>query len=409
MKVFFNEPNSKASKLISSLVSVVDLQKTYHFSVVSCFLSDDVCDLLAFIHDLTREIHLSKFSLYIDSRQILKIGIEPLIDLSAQICREQGESWFEILAVDTPTLIHSKGFVLLSEDESSGALVVGSSNLSKHGFFDQLGNYESGLLTTDLNLAKDYLASIPRNYLKRLDELDVFDSVDSFTFQYALIREGLFMRPWHGTIEQYFAVQYRLTALGQQCVDRGELQALGFSDDVDRISRQYLSFEHILSSRELVELLNEGVETHLGHWIPKSLILNQENKKKIEQFYHDLSLSVQQQIIDHQQAIESNFEMLVAKGFIVGGQFPISQIQEKLKQLEHDDLKIEQLRSRMSIFIVPYNLTQTREIRGLFEEIRGALLLSETHSNVMSRVVNAIKQRKPSLVNLINLLDLKGL
>ncbi len=399
MKVFFNEPNSKASKLISSLASVVDLKKAYHFSVVSCFLSDDVSDLLTFIHDLTYEIQLSKFSLYIDSRQILKIGIEPLVELSAQICREQGEGWFEILAIDTPTLIHSKGFVLLSADETSGALVVSSSNFSKHGFFDQIGNYESGLLTTDLSLVKDFLTSVPQRYLKRLNELDVFDSVDSFTFQYALVREGLFMRPWHGTINQYFSVQYRLTEFGQQCVDLGELQALGFTVDVDRISCKYLIFYNIQLSRELFELLNDGIETHLGHWIPKSFILNNDNKKKIERFYRDLSECIAQQLIQHQEEIEHDFDVLIAKGLIVDAQSPFAQIQEKLQQLAHDDFKVEQLRSQMSIFIVPYNLTQTREIRGLFEEIRGAHLLSEEKNDVMSRVDKAIKGRTPSLVN----------
>lgn len=399
MKVFFNEPDSKSSKLIDSLASVIDLQKTYHFGVVSCFLSDDDSDLLSFIHDLTYRFYISKFSLYIDSRQIIKIGVQPLVELSARICRERGEDWFEILAVDTPTLIHSKGFVLLGEDESSGALVVGSSNLSKHGFFDQLGNYESGLLTTDLSLAKDYLASIPRHYLKRLHELDVFDSVDSFTFQYALIREGLFMRQWHGSIEQYFAVQYRLTELGQQYVDRGEFQALGFSADVDTISRQYLSFNHISSSHEFFELLDEGIETHLGHWIPKSLILNHDNKKKVEQFYCDLRECVEPQLIQHQKDMKRDFDALVTKGLIESSQSPFDQIQERLQQLKDDDLKIEQLRSRMSIFIVPYNLTQTREIRRLFEEIREAHFLCEQKRDVMRRVSCAIRERKPSLMN----------
>ena len=137
------------------------------------FFSDDVHDLSAFISDLTQDIHLSKFSLYIDSRQIIKIGVTPLVELSAQLCLERGEVWFEILAVDTPHLIHSKGYVLLSEDESAGALVVSSSNFSKHGFFDQVGNYEAALLTADLSLVKDFLESIPRNNLKRLRVRDI--------------------------------------------------------------------------------------------------------------------------------------------------------------------------------------------------------------------------------------------
>jgi len=397
MKVFFNESEDKAGKFVQSLRSVIDLNKTYRLSVVSCFLSDDVSDLSTFIHDLTQDIHLSKFTLYIDSRQIIKIGVTPLIELSAKICHQRGEDWFEILAVDTPHLIHSKGYVLLSEDEAAGALVVSSSNFSKHGFFDQVGNYEVALLTTDLGLVKDFLASIPKNHLKQLNELETFESVDSFTFQYALIREGLFVRQWNGTIEQYFAVRYELTELGQQNAD--ELKVLGFYVDVDTICRTYLSFKNITSDNELLELLNEGIETHLGHWVPKSLIQNQVNKKKIEQFYIDLSARVEQQVKQHKEEFERDFEMLLAKGFIVSGQSPIPQTQEKLHQLEHDDLRLEQLRSRLSVFIVPYNLTQTREIRGVFEEIRDACVLKSKKSDVMLRVANAIEQRKPSLVN----------
>lgn len=363
------------------------------------FFSDDVHDLSAFISDLTQDIHLSKFSLYIDSRQIIKIGVTPLVELSAQLCRERGEVWFEILAVDTPHLIHSKGYVLLSEDESAGALVVSSSNFSKHGFFDQVGNYEAALLTADLSLVKDFLESIPRNNLKRLNELETFESINSFTFQYALIREGLFVRQWNGTIELYFAVKFTLTELGRRHVD--ELQALGFFVDVDAISRTYLSFESIYYDNELLELLSVGIETHLGHWIPESLIQNQVNKKKIELFYRDLSECVEQQIIKHKEDVERNFEVLSAKDFIVEGQSPISQINEKLKHLETDDLKIEQLRSHLSVFIVPYNLTQTREIRGVFEEIREACVFQVEKNNVMRQVANAIQNMKPSLANCI--------
>ncbi len=399
MKVFFNESEDKAGKLIQSLRSAIDLNKTYRLSVVSCFLSDDINDHLTFINDLTQYFQISKFSLYIDSRQIIKIGVAPLIELSAQICRERGEGWFEILAVDTPHLIHTKCVVLLSEHESVGALVVTSSNFSKHGFFDHVGNYESGLLTTDLGLVKAFLASIPRNYLKRLNELEVFESVNSFTFQYALIREGLFMRQWHGTIEQYFSVQYDLTEFGQHQVNGDELQALGFSFDVDRISRQYLSFENIPVNRGFFELWDQGIETHLGHWIPKSLILNRVNKKKIEQFYHEIIECVERQLIQHKEEMESDFEMLIAKGLIVLGQSPILQIQGKLQHLESDDLKVEQLRSHLSIFIVPYNLTQTREILGVFEEIRDACVFHAETNDVMLKVTNAIRFKKPSLAN----------
>jgi len=100
MKVFFNESEDKAGKFIRSLKSAIDVNKTYRLSVVSCFLSDDVNDFSQLINDLTQDVQLSKFTLYIDSRQIIKIGVTPLIELSAQICREHGEGWFEILAVE---------------------------------------------------------------------------------------------------------------------------------------------------------------------------------------------------------------------------------------------------------------------------------------------------------------------
>lgn len=398
MRVFFNESEDKAGKLIQSLRLAIDLNQTYRLTVVSCFLSDDINDLLTFINDLSRDIHLSQFTLYIDSRQIIKIGVAPLVEISAQICLERGEGWFEIVVVDTPHLIHSKGYVLLSENETAGALVVSSSNFSKHGFFDQVGNYEAALLTHDLGLVQAFLESIPQNYLKKLNELEVFESINSFTFQYALIREGLFVRQWNGTIEQYFAVKYELTELGQQQVDSGEFQALGFSVDVDMISRKYLSFEKLSPDFNLLELLHQGIETHLGYWIPKSLILNQDNKKKVEQFYGELSACIDRELVQHKVKIELDCEMLITKGFIVQGQSPISQTHEKLHHLENDDLKIEQLRSRLSVFIVPYNLTQTREINGVFEELRGACVV-EPKSDAMYRVLNAMKQKMPCLVN----------
>lgn len=403
MNVFFNESKNKSQKLIDSLKIAIDGRKNYHLNVASCYISDKLSDISTFIDDLIKEnIKIKSVNLYIDARQVVKTGTDTLIDFAEKICGERGDDWINIYAVDTPSLFHSKGFALLSEDESSGALVIGSSNFSKSGLFGNTGNFESCLLTNDVDLVNEFLESInnlPAKYRKNLDELEF--KPNSPTFRYAIIQEGNFVRKWSGSIQQYFSVKYELTEHGKKQIDGGELKKLGFDPDTDTISRQFLSLEDIslAHTEEYARLLSKGIETHMGHWIPKSISDDFEGAKDLEQFYESLKENIELQIHEKEGEMQILFESLSSQGFIEKAQDPVSMIKEKLLSLKDNEFKIKSFHSKFSVFELPYDFSKTKEIKELYEEIRDVSANRAKKNDAMHRVNSAIRLRNPSIIN----------
>lgn len=404
MNVFFNESKGKTQKLISSLKAAIDGRKNYHLYVASCYLSEKLSDIPSFINALIdANIKIQNVNLYIDARQVIKTGTDALIELTKKVCDERGEDWMNIYAVDTPQLFHSKGFALISEDQISGALVIGSSNFSKSGLFGNTGNFESCLLTDDVNLVSEFLESIENisaKYRKKLDELEF--KPNSPTFRYALIQEGKFVRKWSGSIQQYFSVKYELTEHGKKQIDAGELKKFGFDLDADTMSKQFLSLEDIslAHTEEYSRLLSKGIETHMGHWIPTSLLGSFEGSANIEQFYQSLKDKIEQQIHEKEGEMQNLFESLSSEGFIEKAKDPVSMIQEKLILLQDNEFKIKSFHSKFSVFELPYDFSKTKEIKELYEEIRDVSASRAKKNDAMHRVNRAIHLKNPSVINL---------
>ena len=199
MEVFFNTSKEKSGRLVDALYSNIDDRKKYQLSIFTCYLADDLAKVKDFIEEISNNIKLTDVQLYIDSRECIRIGLGCL--------QEFNESYIdhyislEIIAIDTPTLFHSKAYALLSHDGKSGVLAMGSANFSKGGLFaNRRGNYESLLMTDDIEIINQFLSldGVQDKYIKTLDRLEEYKTA-SFTFKYALLKQGRFVHKWSET------------------------------------------------------------------------------------------------------------------------------------------------------------------------------------------------------------------
>lgn len=384
MEVFFNTAKGKASRLIEALRSNVDNRKKYQLSIFTCYLANDLEKVSNFIDEMSSSIKLTDVKLYIDARECIRIGIEKL--------REFEESYadynigFEVTAIDTPNLFHSKAYALLSHDEQTGALAVGSANFTGAGLLVKKsrnnkeidGNYETLLLTNEVGIVRNFLElkRIGAKYFKTLDELEEHKE-ESFSFKYALLQQGKFVHKWSETFNQYFAIRYKLSEKGKSKIGNDFLKKLGFTVDAETISRQFFDFSSIKKNDEMDEqkfnrLLRRGIETFLGHWLPLSLLQGLNNKMGAEQIFDIISKNVGQQLEERKLDITAAFDGLKVEGFIAESDIdkdPILELENKLNNLKDDQVKLSRMWDKFSVFDLPYDLSRKNDIERLYDDL----------------------------------------
>ena len=377
MEVFFNTAKGKSSRLIDAFRSNVDNRKKYQLSIFTCYLADDLAKVSNFIDEISSSIKLTDIQLYIDARECIRIGIEKL--------REFEESYadynigFEVTAIDTPNLFHSKAYALLSHDEQTGALAVGSANFSNAGLFAKRNsNYETLLLTNDVETVKEFLSlqDINEKNFKNLEKLEEYKR-ESYSFKYALLQQGKFVHKWSETFNQYFAIRYKLSEKGKSEIGNDILKNLGFTVDAETISRQFFDFSSIKKNDEVDEqqfnsLLRRGIETFLGHWLPLSLLQGLDDEVDAEHIFEILSNNVGQQLDGLKQHITEAFEKLKNEGFIAEtdlNKYPILELENKLNNLKDDQVKLSRMWDKFSVFDLPYDLSWEYEIGTLYDDL----------------------------------------
>ena len=378
MEVFFNTAKGKSSRLIDAFRSNVDNRKKYQLSIFTCYLADDLAKVSNFIDEISSSIKLTDVKLYIDARECIRIGIEKL--------REFEESYadynigFEVTAIDTPNLFHSKAYALLSHDEQTGALAVGSANFSNAGLFSKRNNsnYETLLLTNDVETVKEFLSlqDINEKNFKNLEKLEEYKR-ESYSFKYALLQQGKFVHKWSETFNQYFAIRYKLSEKGKSEIGNDILKNLGFTVDAETISRQFFDFSSIKNNDEFDEqkfnrLLRRGIETFLGHWLPLSLLQGLNNKMGVEQIFDIISKNVGRQLEERKLDITAAFDGLKVEGFIAESDIdkdPILELENKLNNLKDDQVKLSRMWDKFSVFDLPYDLSWEYEIGTLYDDL----------------------------------------
>ena len=94
---------------------------------------------------------------------------------------------------------------------------------------------------------------------------------------------------------------------------------MGFDIDAETISKQFLQFDSFVDSAEAEELKNlrrKGIETYLGHWVPKSMIQVTKNNADLNKFYQWLEDSVRMQRARKEHEIFEQYQLLLEQGII---------------------------------------------------------------------------------------------
>lgn len=260
MEVFFNTAKGKASRLVDALHLSVDGRKKYQLSIFTCYLADDLNQVEKFIETVYERINLTDVRIYIDARECIRIGLDYLREFEENY--EDYKFGLEVIAIDTPNMFHSKAYALISHDAKSGVLAVGSANFTCAGLLAKKGknskeingNYETLLLTNEVETVQEFLElkGIGANYFKSLLNLDEYKT-ETFSFKYALLRQGYFVHQWSETLNQHFAVRYKLSEKGKSEIGNDILKALGFAADAETISRQFFDFKSIKNNYEADE------------------------------------------------------------------------------------------------------------------------------------------------------------
>mgnify|MGYP000034050595 FL=1 len=409
MKVFFNESSYKTENLISGLKNSIDARKKHHFTIFTCYLSENLKDLKNFFDKISGEIRITGISLHIDSRQCIKSGICKLQSFQEKFNKNYGEDFLNIYAIDTPKIFHSKAYILQSEDELSGAIALGSANFSKSGLFaNKNGNFESLIINNDQDLINDFLNIEKINkYIKELHQLEEFKT-ENYAFKLAILEEGRFVRKWSGSINQYFTTKFTLTEKGKEQIQGGILSNLGFEIDAETISKQFINFSEINTNYHdnFQRLLGKGLETSAGYWLPNKLLWDLLDDKLIHNFYDIIKDLVKKQTTGIKDELTRVYEQLLAEEYITAGTPPIQMIDEKLEQLKEDNIRLERFYHRYSVIDLPYDFsTHKEEIEDLYDELV-EVSKNKKRANLSSKLVlKAINRLNPNLINYDEITD----
>ena len=404
MEVFLNKNTEKAENLIIKMKEVIDARKNHHLIIFTCYLAKNLKDIKDFLNEIQKNIRINNITIYIDARQCIKSGIYELQIFQEKFNKNFDYNLLNIYAIDTKPIFHSKAYILQSDDKSSVVMALGSANFSRNGLFAKRdGNFESLIMTSDPTIINNILSlDTLKNMIKELDTLEEYKK-ESYTFKFSILEQGRFIRKWTGTINQYFSIKYRLTEKGKAQIQGGELSFLGFDVDAETISKQIIKFDDIMPNYQdkFQSLLTNGLETEFGHWIPKSLLDNLFNDDKIHNFHEKIQDCIKKQINLIENEINI-YNKLIEEDYIISSIPPIEVIENKLKKLKDNDVRLKRFYHRYSIIELPLDFSSHKEeIKALYDElVEVAIARHKTKKNIASTaLLRSIEHLKPSLIN----------
>lgn len=405
MEVFFNCTKRKSDLLINSLSSQVDKRKKYEFHICTCYIVDqqNLKKIMQFIDEVSAYVKLSAVKLYVDSRACIHLGIDNFINFHNNL---NYPFTFEIIAVDSPYLFHTKAYVLISNDLSAGALAIGSANFSSAGLFTKdRGNYETLMLTNDLRTIEDFLTfKEVKKHFKSLSQLKEYKS-ENYSFKYALLQQGRFVHKWSENLNQFFAIRYKLSDEGKSEIGNEFLKKLGFSVDAESISRQFINFSALDTNEvdlgRFNKLLSKGIETYIGHWIPIPLLDEVDHKYDADEIFNILTGIVFSHINENKEMISTPFEELKSRSFIAESEFhkdPIQELKDKLSRLESNPNKIYRLWYRFYEFEMPYDFSQKGDVENLYNDLMERIQSKVKKNKAIHSVLDAREKLRPNAI-----------
>jgi len=366
----FNIKKNKYENLIE-LLEKTDKRRVHDLYICSCYFSTEAIKRI--VEKIENSIKIEKIFIYVDRRSALSQCDEDISRIKKWI---ESVPRFNFFVVKSDALFHTKAYAVISKDGdnvASGSLVVGSSNLTGNGLTETNGNIESLLDTQNIKIIEEFLDNIESIGKINLDDIDNFTSSRSINFIYALLRSGSFFHKWSENLGQLLSMRYDLSEEGRKKIANENLSVLGFNIDAASIGKRYFNFEH--SPRHLIGLANLyknfGIETHLGYWIPTSIVESLiRDDQDFSSFKEKINKSWENQKDDIKKAIEDDYSSLDNDGYIVPEESPFSTFANKIEKLIDNDKKLYRIYSIYEISDLPYDISQDDEIRDLHNEIQ---------------------------------------
>ena len=168
----------------------------------------------------------------------------------------------------------------------------------------------------------------------------------------------------------------------------------GFNVDTATISKRYFHLDykppHLEDTKNLRK--NYGIETFLGHWVPRSALASLLKEKGIEEFKTELFAAIDEQSVRIKQQINEDMEYFLSAGVVEkGDSSPIEIFDKKIQDLRDNEYKIMRICSKYEVFDLPYDLQEKDEIESLFNDIIDLCESRKKPNTAMRGFLNAYK------------------
>jgi len=364
--------SNKQDVLIDLLLKTPDKRRKHFLYLTSCYFTPASAQKI--IDDLDGSIRLSCVTIYIDRKTAISLGYEALNN----ICKTDK---IKLFAVNTECLFHSKAYALISFDQDDanneircGSLVVGSANLTQTGLSSKNGNIECLLDTQNNELINEFFGQIKKLSHINIKDIEKFKPKerDTYSFKYALMQRGAFVHRWLVDLGQYFSVRYRLSELGKEKIGDPIFRNRGFEIETATISKRYFHFDydppHLENTRNLIK--RYGIETYLGHWVPRNVLGDLVNPEGIEDFKSKLFTSLAYQSETIKQEIQHDMEYFKKAGILdEDDTSSVDIFEKKVIDLQENDYKVKRIFNKFEVFDLPYDLREKERINDVFYEI----------------------------------------
>lgn len=387
---FMNCSNGQAKlRSVVDALAGCDRRRSYNLSIATCYCTPQA--VRKFIEAIRNKVNLRKIYLYVNRREAISIGREELSCL-----KNDYPGVLSVYAIRTGHLFHTKGYCVAAYsadgDLVAGRLAIGSANLTKAGLTKKHGNVESLAIHSDNAIINEFLEFFENEEnLISLDNLTDFSQDDAPDFQYALLTCGLFSHKWSATLAAYFSVRFRLNEEGRQRAQEG-INTPGFQMEAATIAKSYFDFnlQHWQpNDRNLVR--NFGIECFLGHWIPKSVLKDDEgNNERFKKFKSALFKKLKSTMDSDCREILQDFDSLIQEGIIDKPETdPAQSFRDRIASLRNDRDQLYRIWSGRHFFEFPYDLGDVDAIQETFEDILRTARQRKRRNRSMNAVLEA--------------------
>ena len=394
-----HDRESKFQSLLDALTDC-DRRRSYYLSLATCYCTPEAVRQL--IEAIQAKLRIVETYLYLDRRIAISIGHAEL-----RAMERAYPDVLSIYAVKAGRLFHTKGYCVAAYSQHGkpidGRLAIGSANLTSPGLTGSHGNIESLAIHSDPETIGEFLeffettdTLIP---LKDLTDFSRDDPADDSDFQYALLTFGSFLHKWSATLATYFSVRHQLNKEGRRRVrERSpeEIRRLGFQMEVASITRPYFHFDlqgwRPPDDGNLVR--NFGIECFLGHWIPKSVVHDdEEDNQRFREFKVALFSRLDSEMDGICQSIKQDYELLIGEKIIERNVDPTEAFKDRREALWNDEVQLRRIWSGRHFFDFPYDPGDIGAVKETFDDIVHTARRRRRRNATMRAVMEAVEDR----------------